>query len=264
MNARVLSIERSIAELEGKVLDMETASLRAKQDISRATQDATNLQNDRDAGLAQERQQAEADIEGLNLKIAMYKDLMAEAMARDPQAALSTGAAATVSFSIVRKTGEEPTETPADENTPVLPGDVIKVGIAPVAKIRFENLIAALAAAHTVSTETGHENRQGKPCQSGSQFLVRLRRDYDFGLRARLFGPVRTGIGACILCAVAAACSGGLSPLVGKLRQILLDHGLRRLSPACRCSGQRLPASRHAQACNICPISSAHWLQSGP
>jgi polysaccharide biosynthesis/export protein ExoF len=53
-------------------------------------------------------------------------------MARDPQATLSTGAAATVSFSIVRKTGEEPTETPADENTPVLPGDVIKVGIAPV------------------------------------------------------------------------------------------------------------------------------------
>jgi exopolysaccharide production protein ExoF len=132
VNARVLSIERSIAELEGKVLDMETASLRAKQDISRATQDATNLQNDRDTQIAQERQQAEADIEGLDLKIAMYKDLMAEAMARDPQAALSTGAAATVSFSIVRKTGEEPTETPADENTPVLPGDVIKVGIAPV------------------------------------------------------------------------------------------------------------------------------------
>ena len=132
VNARVLTIERSIAELEGKVLDMQTASLRAKQDISKATQDATNLQNDRESEIAQERQQAEAEIEGLSLKIAMYKDLMAEAMARDPQAALSTGAAAVVSFSIVREEGEKTKEMAAYENTPVLPGDVIKVGIAAI------------------------------------------------------------------------------------------------------------------------------------
>jgi exopolysaccharide production protein ExoF len=134
VNARVLSIERAIAELEGKVLDMETAALRAKQDISKATQNATTLQNDRDAEVAQERQAAEAEIEKLNLKIAMYRDLMAEAMAQDPQAALGTGgdAAPAVSFSIVREEGEKTKEMAADENTPVLPGDVIKVGIAPV------------------------------------------------------------------------------------------------------------------------------------
>jgi exopolysaccharide production protein ExoF len=134
VNARVLSIERAIAELEGKVLDMETAALRAKQDISKATQNATTLQNDRDAEIAQERQQAEAEIEKLNLKIAMYRDLMAEAMAQDPQAALSTGGDAppVFSFSIVREDGEKTTEMPADENTPVLPGDVVKVGIAPI------------------------------------------------------------------------------------------------------------------------------------
>lgn len=111
---------------------METASLRAKQDISKATQDATNLQNDREAEIAQERQQAEAEIEGLSLKIAMYKDLMTEAMSRDPQAALSTGAAAAVSFSIVREEGDKTTEIAADENTPVRPGDVIKVGVAAI------------------------------------------------------------------------------------------------------------------------------------
>ena len=132
VNARVLSIERSIAELEGKVLDMETAALRAKQDISKATQDATTLQNDRDAEIAQERQQAEADIEELNLKIAMNKDLMAEAMSLDPQAALSASDSATISFSIVREDGEKIAETPADENTPVQPGDVVKVGVTPV------------------------------------------------------------------------------------------------------------------------------------
>ena len=70
MNARVLSIEQTIAELEGKVLDMQTASLRAKQDIAKATQDATTLQNDRDTEIAQDRQQAEADIEEVTLKMA--------------------------------------------------------------------------------------------------------------------------------------------------------------------------------------------------
>ena len=132
VNARVLSIERSIAELEGKVLDMETAALRAKQDISKATQDATTLQNDRDAEIAQERQQAEADIDELNLKIAMNKDLMVEAMSLDPQAALSASDSATISFSIVREAEQKIAETPADENTPVQPGDVVKVGVTPV------------------------------------------------------------------------------------------------------------------------------------
>ena len=94
VNARVLSIEQTIAELEGKVLDMETASLRAKQDIAKATQDATALQNDRDTEIAQDRQQAEADIEEVTLKMGMHTNLMAEAMARDPAAAGSTAARA--------------------------------------------------------------------------------------------------------------------------------------------------------------------------
>ncbi len=133
VNSRVLSIERSTAELETKVLDMETAALRAKQDISRATQDATNLQNEWDSGVAQERQQAEFAIEQLNLKIAMYRDLMAEALARDPQAGRTSGdASPEIGFSIVREAEGKTTEMPAEENTPVLPGDVIKVGIAAI------------------------------------------------------------------------------------------------------------------------------------
>lgn len=134
VNARVLSIERSIAELEGKVLDMEAAVLRARQDIAKADQDATNLQNDREAEIAQERQQTEADIEGLSLKITMYKDLMAEAMSIDPQAAVSSSKenAPMTSFSIIREADGKSTEITAEENTPVLPGDVIKVGVAPV------------------------------------------------------------------------------------------------------------------------------------
>jgi exopolysaccharide production protein ExoF len=129
VNARVLSIEQTIAELEGKVLDMETASLRAKQDIAKATQDATALQNDRDAEIAQDRQQTEADIEEVTLKMGMHTNLMAEALAKDPAAAGSTAGigAALTSYAIVRTTDGKSSETTADENTPVLPGDVVKV-----------------------------------------------------------------------------------------------------------------------------------------
>ena len=129
-NTRVLTTERLIAELEGKVLDFETAALRAKQDISKATQDATTLQNDREAEIGQERQEAEVEIDKLNFRISMYKDLMGEALAIAPEAATVGNDAAAISFSIVRTIDGKATETAADESTPVLPGDVVKVGVA--------------------------------------------------------------------------------------------------------------------------------------
>ncbi|WP_246245642.1 polysaccharide biosynthesis/export family protein [Mesorhizobium zhangyense] len=134
VNSRVLSLEQSVSDLQGKVLDMETASLRAKQDISKATQDAADLQSDRDTEIAQDRQSTEADIEGLSLKIGMYKDLIAEALSHDPAAGRSSsaGEAPPVSYSIVRDNDGKASEIPVDENTPVQPGDVIKVGILPI------------------------------------------------------------------------------------------------------------------------------------
>ena len=62
VNSRVLALEQSIADGEGKVLDLDTASLRAKQDIDKADQDATTLSNDRDSDIAETQQQVEADI----------------------------------------------------------------------------------------------------------------------------------------------------------------------------------------------------------
>lgn len=131
-NERILSLERSTAELEGRVLDMETAVLRAKQDITKAEQDATSLRNDRETEIAQARQQAEADIEALNMRTGMYSSLMSEALARAPEIAASATDTAAVSFSIVRTVDGKSTEAAATEGTAVLPGDVIKVGITPV------------------------------------------------------------------------------------------------------------------------------------
>ena len=129
VNSRVLSIEQRIADIEGKVLDLDTAALRAKQDINKASQDATNLANDRSREIAEARQQAEKDIVELSLKIDTYRSLMAEALAKAPDIAAraADGSAPAVTYSIVRGGGSETQEIPADENTPILPGDVVKV-----------------------------------------------------------------------------------------------------------------------------------------
>ncbi|MGP2489999.1 polysaccharide biosynthesis/export family protein [Mesorhizobium sp. PUT5] len=133
VNQRILTLEQSNAELEGKILDMETASLRAKQDIAKATQDATSLQNDRETGIAQDRQQTESDLNELNLKMGMYAGLMTEALSRAPQAAASAaspGSTPTVRYRIVRSANGKSAEADAQEDTPVLPGDVVKVEVA--------------------------------------------------------------------------------------------------------------------------------------
>jgi exopolysaccharide production protein ExoF len=133
VNQRVLTLEQTIAELESKLLDMDTAILRAKQHIAKATQDAIGLQNDRDTEIAQDRQQTEADLDAMNLKMGMYSGLMTEALERAPDAARNANGRnpPQMSFSIVRTTDGKEGEIAADENTPVLPGDVVKVEIQP-------------------------------------------------------------------------------------------------------------------------------------
>ncbi len=134
VNQRVLTLEQTIAELEGKLLDMDTAILRAKQDIAKATQDAISLQNDRDTEIAQTRQQTESDLDALNLKMGMYSGLMTEALERAPDAARNAGGRnpPETHYTIVRTDGDgKAGEVEADENTPVLPGDVIKVEVTP-------------------------------------------------------------------------------------------------------------------------------------
>jgi len=132
VNQRILTIEQTNAELQGKILDMETASLRAKQDIAKATQDATSLQNDRNTEIAQDRQQTEADLDAVKLKMGMNSGLMTEALGRAPEAAGSaaSGSGPVIHFVIVRTADGKTGETAAGEDTAVLPGDVVKVEVA--------------------------------------------------------------------------------------------------------------------------------------
>ncbi|MCP9229067.1 polysaccharide biosynthesis/export family protein [Mesorhizobium sp. M0833] len=134
VNTRVLNSQQTIADLEGQILDYETAILTAKQSISKATQDAIDLENTQNSSLATDRQQTEADLNEVTLKLNMEKALMSEALSGSPMPQFyGNNEPAALSFSLVRVVDGKTSEITADEDTPVLPGDVIKVKPAPLA-----------------------------------------------------------------------------------------------------------------------------------
>lgn len=132
-NDRIRTLEQSIADLEGKKLDMETASLRARQDLSKATQDQTTLQQDRETEIAQNLQQTESDIDTLGIRIGMFQALMEEALVRAPEAAqmAKAGSRPAIVYHIVRTVDGKSSEMQADETTAILPGDVVKIEVEP-------------------------------------------------------------------------------------------------------------------------------------
>ena len=128
VSSRRLAIEQQVADLQAGLLDIDTASLKARQDVSKASQDETNLKNDWDAQLAQELQNTERELDTIALKLGTSRDLMAEAMMQSAEAAtVAKETVASVTYFIVREKDGKTNELPADENTKVLPGDVVKV-----------------------------------------------------------------------------------------------------------------------------------------
>jgi exopolysaccharide production protein ExoF len=133
-NARLLSSQQSVADLQGKILDYETAILTAKQSISKATQDAIDARNTLSSNLAASRQQVEADLNEAALRVGMQKGLIAQASDPATMAAMTSGSEEpTLLYALVRVADGKTSEIDAKEDTPVLPGDVIKVKLAPTA-----------------------------------------------------------------------------------------------------------------------------------
>ena len=130
VNSRLMGLQTSVADMEGKLLDLDTASLRAKQEINKSTQNETDLQNDRKAELATEIQATQAALDESNLKLQMNKNLMTEALVNAP-GAMGQGNKEdlVMQYSIVRNSKGKTEETTAEEGTTLLPGDVVKVKI---------------------------------------------------------------------------------------------------------------------------------------
>lgn len=128
LSARKMQSEQRAADLEATLLDIDTNSLKAKQDINKANQDEITLRNDRDSQLAQDLQDTQTQLDELELKIGTSTSLMSEALAQSADAArFDPSNDLQVAYFIVRDENGQPKEIQAQENTLVMPGDLIKV-----------------------------------------------------------------------------------------------------------------------------------------
>ena len=104
--------------------------LRARQNIAQLEQRTSELQSERRVKLNAEMQQTRLELEESRSRIETTRKFMVEAEVTAPTMAvrrMSKGLAKEYSFLIVRTQDGKATSLPADENTPLEPGDVIKV-----------------------------------------------------------------------------------------------------------------------------------------
>jgi len=119
--SRVTSLETSVADLQSRLLDIDTASLQAHQDIGVAERERSQLGDVRVSDLTLERQTVDGEIAELALKITNQSALLQEAAVYSGVQVQTGGTLPTYSYAIIR----DGQEIAADESTAVHAGDVI-------------------------------------------------------------------------------------------------------------------------------------------
>jgi len=131
VSSRSLGLETTLADTQADLLDLDAASLRAKQEMNKAALDTIDLKNERKSKIALDMQETKSKLDENTLQIKMYSQLMTEALVNAPNATQLTGvdAAKLVSYTIVRTVAGKVAEIPASESTNVQPGDLVKVAV---------------------------------------------------------------------------------------------------------------------------------------
>lgn len=116
---RVMDEQSNVADLEGRLLDIESADLQARQDVSAAEDQSAKVLSDTMLQAAQDRQDTNAQIAQLDLKIATQQRLIQQAL--DDGAMPIDPGTAIYSYSILR----DGTEIEASKVDALQPGDVV-------------------------------------------------------------------------------------------------------------------------------------------
>jgi exopolysaccharide production protein ExoF len=109
---------------------METAVLRAQQDLNRAERDAADLLHQRRNDIVLEMREIQSRLEEVAQKLTTADRLLFETEVIAPQAAEERMQAVKENrpiYALVRKANGKDVETIVTENTDVLPGDIVKV-----------------------------------------------------------------------------------------------------------------------------------------
>ncbi|WEX89746.1 polysaccharide biosynthesis/export family protein [Sinorhizobium garamanticum] len=134
-NARHLSVDRGLAEAQGRLLDLEIALTKARQSLSESEQEKLNIVNKQNAENQQEVNTIDLAIRKSAIDIQVAR-LLGEQADYSAQVAGSTQEEAVAlgdigkTFRIMRRNGDGSySHIDADETTPLLPHDLIEVGV---------------------------------------------------------------------------------------------------------------------------------------
>ena len=133
VSSRELTLQQMVADLESRMLDFQTASLRAKQEIGKADRDSVDLQQQRKTEILAELQEARGALEQLGAKLQTSRALVDEAMVTAPRLALERSFRESQAplYSVVRRIDGVSRETRVEEHAVIEPGDVVRVDRAP-------------------------------------------------------------------------------------------------------------------------------------
>lgn len=126
--SRQANLERMQAQLEMNEQGFQTLILRSRQNISQVDQRIFDLKNDHNAKLTAELQRTRFDIDDIGIKFETNRSLMLEAQFTTPTLVSSfDGAVEARGLTVVRVQDGKTQTIDADENTELLPGDVLRV-----------------------------------------------------------------------------------------------------------------------------------------
>jgi polysaccharide export outer membrane protein/exopolysaccharide production protein ExoF len=126
---REMALSRLIAEIQGDKLTTETALFRARQEISRTDISILELRNQRRNDVATELRETNLMLEDSARRSETALKLLHETELTAPRLLALRATRSKPVYTIVRETGSGSQELPADETTPVLPGDTVRVEI---------------------------------------------------------------------------------------------------------------------------------------
>jgi len=154
---RQFGLERTVAQIEGNELRVETSLLRAKQEISRTEIAMLELKNKRANDVTTELRETQAKLEELDRKGETAEQLLYEAEITAPQLIAQRARSGRVQpvYTIIRQRGENAVELSASESTAVEPGDTIKVEVpltAPAADASVGLTDSPIAAARPLQS----------------------------------------------------------------------------------------------------------------
>jgi exopolysaccharide production protein ExoF len=128
VTSREFVLERTLADLESKLLDYTTAVLRARQEISKAERTADDLKAERKAKIVAEKQDTEAQLDQSKARLATALGLINEATVATPQLLLDKlPAKPTTVFSVIRRVSGSTVKSVVDDTATIEPGDVVQV-----------------------------------------------------------------------------------------------------------------------------------------